>query len=250
MEPATLNPAPQGHNNPPVDPFDAHSANLADWIEQARQWLDGAPIDNVKQAEAVDTLQDALRKGVKAADDARKAEKKPHDDAGKAVQAKWLPIIEPAERAKTTCDAALTKWRNKLAAEQAAEAKRIRDEADRIAREAAEAARQVDRANLEQVEKTEAALQTAQTMTKQADRAERDQGKRLGLRDNWQITGFAETTDADGMPIDGRGLLLRHYLKTRPEELVEACLQLARRDVLNGTRAIPGLSIENLRKAA
>lgn len=240
-----------GGNNPPADPFPAHRAHLADWVEQAKQWCDGALIENAAQAEAVELLEDTLSKGWTAADTARKAAKKPHDDAAQAVQDQWLPILKPAATAKAACLAALGKWRAKALVERAEQARIARVEADRIATAAAEAARAVDRSNIAAVEAVEAMVTEAKTATKVATVAERDQSKGTGLRANWVIKGFAEDTwdDVNDRRVTAKNTLLRHYLTANPEALIEACLELARADAKQPPHRVPGLIVVNEPKA-
>jgi hypothetical protein len=63
-----------------------------------------------------------LRKARKDADEARVAEKKPHDDAAKAVQAKWTPLLDKCELAETTAKKALAPYLIAKEAAQQAEA--------------------------------------------------------------------------------------------------------------------------------
>ena len=80
-------------------------------------------------------LAEAWRKQVgsarKKAEEARVAEKKPHDEAAKAVQKKWLPVIEAFDRLDTPIRAKLTDF-------AVAQRERIRKEQE-AAREAGEA---------------------------------------------------------------------------------------------------------------
>jgi hypothetical protein len=87
-----------GHNNPPT-PFDECERKVFDLFDEAKNFLDGEAITTQDMADAVSKLLDMIRKAKKEADDFRAAEKKPHDDAAKAVQEKWKPLI-------TRCDLA------------------------------------------------------------------------------------------------------------------------------------------------
>ena len=51
-------PAKIGHNNPPVDPFDAISADILDLFELAESALTGEPIANQEQADQIQQLAD------------------------------------------------------------------------------------------------------------------------------------------------------------------------------------------------
>ena len=70
-----------------------------------------------------------------------------------------------------------------------------------------------------------------------------------GMRNNWQVQGFIPVTQEDGTVISGQRALLLHYLKTDPGAITDACLELARIDVRNGKRTLPGVVIENERRA-
>jgi len=70
------------------------------------------------------------RKAQKAADDARSAAKKPHLDAGKAVDAEWKPLIDAAQRIVDACKKALTPWNIKEADRKAEEARKAAAEAE------------------------------------------------------------------------------------------------------------------------
>ena len=89
--------------------------------------------------------QDALRPPrrlfgeVLDADAARAEEKRPHDEAAKAVQSKWKPLLDKADRAVTAAQKPLTDYLLRLERERQAEAQRLAEEA-RKAEEQAQAA--------------------------------------------------------------------------------------------------------------
>ena len=103
-----------GHNGGPVDPLDAHDAAIRDLAELVSGLT---TIETQEQADAVDALLFQAKAAIKGANEARVAEKKPHDDAAAAVQARWTPVIAIAEAAKETAQSKLTPWKAKLAAE-------------------------------------------------------------------------------------------------------------------------------------
>lgn len=126
-----------GANAAPVEELLAQQ--IAEQVEKAR----GLPEPKTQEeADAATLVVEKLRKLWKLADKARDAEKRPHDDASKAVQAKWLGIMNPADAAGAQLEARrkvyLRKEQERLDAIAAAETQRLRDEA----REAAEARRQ------------------------------------------------------------------------------------------------------------
>src|SRR3546814_19602976 len=65
--------------------------------------------------------------------------KKPHDDAAKAVQTKYKPLIDKCELAASVAKKALVPWLEHLEAEQRADAERKRKEADEARQAALEA---------------------------------------------------------------------------------------------------------------
>jgi hypothetical protein len=118
---------PLGHNNPPEDtPFDHAREAISLLDAEARNWFDGAPIENERQAADVARILDAARKAKQQADNARKAEKEPHAQAAKAVDEKWRPILADADRIAECAKAAQTKWLIKLDAEKRAIAEAAR----------------------------------------------------------------------------------------------------------------------------
>ena len=119
----------KGHNAPP--PEATFGMHIDDLFSLLSDTLAGNAVTTDEQDAAIDGLLDEFRKAAKDADKARSDEKRPHDDAGKAVQAKWKPIVDKAERGAIACKDALTPYR--------ASKQRTQDEAARKAREAAEA---------------------------------------------------------------------------------------------------------------
>lgn len=87
-------------------------------------------VTTLAEAEAAAKLRDDIREIGGLGEKRRKEEKKPHDDAAKAVQEKWVPVLAPASE---LAEALL----NGIAAFQAAEEARLAEEA-RKQREAEE----------------------------------------------------------------------------------------------------------------
>lgn len=232
-----------GHNAPPVE---QHALHINDLYDEAHNWLDGAPIENAEQADALGALLAKFREARSGADAQRVSEKKPHDDAAKAVQTAWKPLIDKCERAEKIAKNALGAWQLKLEAEQRAEAARLAREAEaaRIAaEEAARIARTTDR--LDEAEGAEDALRAAKTAEQAATRADKAKplvgtggGRSIGLRSYW----IAELTDA--------AAALRHYREKDPDALKAWLVEQAQRDVNAGSRAIPGIKIREDRRAA
>lgn len=220
-----------GHNAPP--PEAAFGLHIDDLFSMLSDSLAGGDIADDKQEAAIDALLDDFRKASKDADAARAAEKKPFDEAAKAVQAKWKPITEKADRGVTACKAALTPYR--IAKQRAA------DEAARKAREEAEAR---EKAAIEALRKSEdleakfAAEQELEASKKLAAVANKIDRAPKGLRTSYR----AEITD--------RKAALLHYLARSPERFEALIQQMADEDA-RGTRApVPGIVFHEEKKAA
>lgn len=227
-----------GHNRPPEPtPFDAFTTHIGDLFEEACNHLDGAGVNSEAEAQAVAKLMDLLRTASKDADKARTEEKKPHDDAAKAVQARWKPLLEKADLAVSTCKAALAPWLARKEAEAKAAAEAARLEAEAKAKAAAEAVRQADPEDLAGREQAEALVKDAQKADAAANKAEKARPQAAGgaraatLRSTFrpELTSPAEA--------------LKHYVATNPDA-IKACLQrLAEIDVREGKRQLPGFVI-------
>lgn len=107
----------------------------------------GKPVPFLKiesQADAVKAaaIRDAIREIGGMGEKKRKEEKKPHDDAAAAVQAKWVPVLEPASVIALALLNGIDDWQAREKARlEAEERERVRKEtAERLKREADEAA--------------------------------------------------------------------------------------------------------------
>ena len=222
-----------GHNAPP--PFEAWSLHIEDLFKLVSDTTAGGAVQNDEQEAALDALLDDFRKARKAADTERAAEKKPHDDAAKAVQVRWKPLLDKCDMAVEEIKRLQTPYRT---AKQ-----RAKDEAARKAREEAEAKRLEAEAALRQSDDLEARFEAEETL-KQAQKlaavANRIDRTATGLRTYWE----AEITD--------RKAALLHYLKEQPEAFATFIQELADRDARNEAtrRDIPGVIFHERKKAA
>lgn len=117
---------------------------INDAATTALAWLVKSGISDKASADQAANWRTRLLELGKRADKQRESEKRPHDDAAKAVQAKWKPVVEEAETAAAKIRDALTVWMRAEDAKARAEAeakRKIAEEAARKAREAADAAR-------------------------------------------------------------------------------------------------------------
>lgn len=234
--------APIGHNNPPAPtPYEAIKLHIDDLFETAQGFLDGEPIDNEKQAEAVSKLLDEARKARAAAEAQRKLEAKPFDDGKAAVQALWTPLTDEKKGRCAliieTCKKALAPWLEKLDAEKRAaeaEARRVAEEKVAAAQAARRAADGTDLAALERAEQLTSEAEEAQSAATRAsnDKAHAKGGSRaVTLRTVYR----AEITDI--------GAALDHYAFEDGAEIIALLQRLADRDVRAGKRSIPGVVV-------
>lgn len=88
----------QGHNKPPLDDsFEGLLERVNDLSIEAERRLKGPPIADQAEADRIANLADRLAELWNKAEDQRKAGRKPHEDALKAIQARWLPLLTAAE---------------------------------------------------------------------------------------------------------------------------------------------------------
>ncbi|MGE0231739.1 MAG: hypothetical protein AB7O39_03390 [Flavobacteriaceae bacterium] len=207
-----------GHNSAGMTEDERIKAEIADLQERAAAL--SVPT-NKTEADAASNIRDKLNSLSKEADKIRAEEKKPHDDAARAVQQKWKPLVDSAKAAADDIrDKKLTPYLR-------AEEKKQREAAEEAARKAAEEAA-AKGAGAER-------LPTAPAPEPAPVRAGGVYGKAASLR----TIKRAEITDFDA---------LYAALKDNPDmrECVEQCAQkLARAGI-----ALPGMKIIEERKAA
>lgn len=231
-----------GANNPPA--FDAIKVHVDDLMVEAKNFCDGAPIENQAQADLVARLIDDFRAAQKAADEARKEEARPFDEGKARVQEKYAVLIADTKaqkgaipRALEALKATLTPWLQRLERERQ-EAERVaREEAERKAQEAAEAMRATSMADLEGREQAESLVAAAEEAAAEAARIAKEkahakgEGRAMGLRKTYRPV------------LTDRKAALIHYAATRPDDLVAFLCRLAETDVREGKRTIPGFDV-------
>lgn len=231
-----------GHNSPP--PFEAHSIHIEDLFDEAQNFLDGAKVETQDQADAIGKLLDMLRQSKKAADGQRAIEKRPHDEAAKAVQAKWKPLIDKCELAANIAKKALEPFLEAKEAANRAAAAAARAEAERLAEEARQAAAQVradDLAAQAQIEEQRKAVAAAERAANRADKVRANVAggaKAITLRTNYS----AEITDMTAFA--------RWAWAHRKSEVEAFFHDLAAREVRTSQAPMPGVLIHTERKAA
>ena len=132
-----------GHNNGPAfrpETVEAHSTSAAEFLDAAGEWLKIKELETEEQAAELNDFIAGLRKRWKTTDEDRKFDKKPHDDAGKEVQAAYVPILDKLKKAAERVTPMQTVWlekqeaiRQEEARKRQEEARKQREEAERLA---------------------------------------------------------------------------------------------------------------------
>lgn len=227
-----------GDNNPPSN-YEVIEEEIHDLYDEAKNWIDGAPIENQGTADQVEKLMGMIKTAQKQADDYRKEEVAPYDEAKSEIQTKYNKLIGKTKTvtgktilAIQACQQALTPWKQKLQDEQDAAAKLQQEEAERLQREA-EAARADD--SLENKEKAQGLAEEALKTAKKARQITKNNVK--GLRTIWDVVITDETQ------------AFRSMWKTHKVEIMDVVQTLAERDVSHSIRTIEGFEITS-RKVA
>lgn len=222
-----------GGNNPPA--FEAHKANIDDLREEAKVWLDGKAVASAEEAEALNNLLDLARTAGKAADDQRSIEKKPHLDAGKAVDKQWKPLIDGAEMIANLCKKVLTPWNVAEAARKAEVARQAQAAADEEKRLATQAERTAS--TIEDAEQADQLESSAKQATRIAKTAVKEATTGLGLRTTYraEITDFA--------------VAARHFWQPHHHRFEELVLQIANEQARIVKADMPGIKVIAEQKA-
>ena len=97
---------------------------IKEYAAQAVSWLRKSGVTDEKSKDMAANYRSELLRLNKEADTQREAEKRPHDDASKAVQAKWKPLLDASKNAADEIRDALTDFmtaeKRRLEAEQRA----------------------------------------------------------------------------------------------------------------------------------
>lgn len=145
---ASLTPPPSGHNNPPTDEAEI----LEGQIEAASAGVtEFAQIKDDETASKAQSLRSRLLELSGSADKLREDRKRPHLEAGKTIDAKFMPLVNMAKTGADTIRAALSAHETRKA-----------QEADRIRREAEEARLKAEREAATRRAEAEAAARAAE----------------------------------------------------------------------------------------
>lgn len=216
-----------GHNGPPTG-IDAHKVNIGDLIELANGIVS---IETPEQDQQADKILSDLKAAEKAADEARKEAKRPHDEAAALVQAEWKPVLTLAKTGINHLGSVLTPYRAKIEARRVAEAEQLRL-ASIEAQTKAQAALQSD--DLETRALGEALLTEARIQSLTANKLDR---AKKGLRTNWRVQ------------IDDVQAFAKWVWNNRRDDLEEALQGIA--NALRTARPdVPGIKYVEERKAA
>jgi hypothetical protein len=221
-----------GHNNPPA--YLRVFEEIDDLFQTAKDFADGEPIADEAMHDTISAIRDRIHDAGKRADELRVEEKRPFDDAAKAVQDKYNPYIQPkkgkVDLAKAALGDLLAAWRRRVLAEKQAEAARKAAEAAKLAAEAAAAIRATS-GNLEARVEAEELLAHAKAVEKDAKRADRHATTGTGLRAVWR----AELVD--------EAAALDHYYPLYREAFLDMVRGFAASDAVAGVRVIPGFRV-------
>ena len=252
-----------GGNNPPPEAkaamqWDAIKAHMDDLLSEARNWADGEAIANQAQADEIGSLRQNLQDAANLADDARKAEKKPLDDAAQEIQDRYNIYIAPTKnkqpgtvsKAVVALGSLLSVWLNRLEAEKIERERAAREAHEKAQAEAIEARRSafgtgdlnaIDAADdlLDAAEEAGKALKAIENEKVQA----KGEHRAIGLRSRW----IAKLREGESSKT------LIHYAKAKPDRVREFLQVLADEEVkagarpIDGVSPIPGVDIEEVR---
>lgn len=228
-------------DNQPTNAYDALKAHIDDLYHEAANFLDGKPIENDAQADAVSRILDDARKARAAAEAQRKIEAEPFDKGKAEVQAKWTPLTDDKKGRcaliAETCKKALAPFLQKKEDARLAAVEAARQEAERQAAAASKARAAAATDDLAGQETARILQENAVAAQKAADRLDKSKtqvrgGERANsLRERWVAT-LVDPVAA-----------LKHYRVSQPGALKEWLLEQAEKDVRAGARTIPGFEI-------
>ena len=187
---------PIGHNNPP--PYNEDElANLAkgaaDFIAASQVWMKETIEDDDQAGLLADQIS-GLRGQFKKVDEARKAAKKPHDEAGAKVQAAFTPILTKLTRAAEALKPLLAKYVERKAQIEAEEKRQAEAKARREREIAEQKLREAEaEGNIDAAVDAEAELTKAQKQEKAAAKPVSTQvksssggGRTMAARSTWK----------------------------------------------------------------
>lgn len=234
--------APIGHNGgPALAPYEAIRQEIEDLYSEAKNWADGGPIASQEQHDEIERLYDLLHDAGKRADEARKEEAKPYDEAKAEIQERYNTLIGNTKAGKgkvvmgkEALNALMLPWRRHIQEEKERIAAAAKLEADRLAEEARKA-HEASAGNLEATEAAELLIKEAAAVGRFAKQATKGP---TGLRSVWR----AELVD--------EGAALDWAYGRSPEEFRALCQSQADAVVRAGMRMVPGFRVWEDKRAA
>lgn len=244
-----------GGNMPPEPtPFERVRDKIGKLYDEAAMYLDGEPVNSQGMADDIGNLLNLIRAAEKEADEARKDEARPHDDAKAEIQTRYNALIGNTKSVKgktvlasEACKKALQPWLEKLEAEKLAAAEKARKEAEEKAAAAQEALRARDAANLEQAAAAEALLKDAKKAERAAAKAEND-----GAKAGSSVFGRVVSLRTSYRPEITDATAFARFLWTAHRDVLNEFLSAqAKRLVDGGARgdALPGVVIHEEKRA-
>jgi hypothetical protein len=246
-------PAATGHNNPPqyrADIVEAHAAKANEFLDAGGAWLDLKEITTDEQSGKLTDFISGIKQVAKTVEEDRKQDKKPHDDAGKSVQAAYVPILDKLKLAISKVTPMQTAWLEKVEAAQKAEAARQRAEAEAAARAAAEMERRAQARNdiAGEAEAEEARKKVAQ-MKRQAERTANAPARSTSATGAGRAVSMRTTWHAE---LTNPRVAYMHFAE-HPEikaTLIRLAEQQARSQGFDPTKdTIPGVKLNPIKKA-
>lgn len=239
-----------GGNNPPSE-YETVKEKIDGLYDEAKLWLDGAEITSQAQADEIQKLMRLIQAAEKEADEARKNEAKPHDDAKAEIQERFNLLIGKTKsvtgktvKAVEACKKALAPWLQKIEEKRLEREALARKEADEKNRIAMEAMQQRTGDNLEQNEQAEQLVKDAKEAEAQARRIgnEKASAKGFGRAASLRTSYVSQVTDYTAFA--------RYVWAHHKVELCDLLDDLARQIVARGNHNIDGVTVKEERKVA
>ena len=241
-----------GHNGAPEPtPFEIVKEKIDGLYDEAKLWLDGEEITSPEQAAEIQKLMRLIQAAEKEADEARKNEAKPHDDAKSEIQDRFNLLIGKTKtvtgktvKAVEACKKALAPWLQKQEDERLEREVAALREAEEKNRLAVEAMRQRTGDNLEQNEQAEQLVKEAKAADSQARRIgkEKASAKGFGRAASLRTSYVSQVTDYTAFA--------RYVWAHHKDELCGFLDDLARQIVARGNHNIDGVAVNEERKVA
>ena len=236
-----------GHNSATAG-FEGLCATLDALSDDAVRWAKDTP-DDVTAPLVRDAIQAAAELS-KRADLQRELEKRPHLEAGRAIDAKYRPVIDGSQDIAKALKGALQRYidaEKRRLVEIAEAARKAAEEEERKAREAAEAAKPDDPFEAFDAEQAAEAAAEAQRRAAEAQAQAASKVRVGGFESGARALGTRTTYD---ITVVNAEALVAHFA-THPG-IVEECRKLALAQVRagKGFAAIPGIEITKAERVA